>query len=75
MRTVEERVEGYELERLMAERDLTQRELAERAGVEDSVVSLACKGEQSMSVESERKVARALGVEVSEPVEEGGVEG
>lgn len=69
---LEQRLEGSELQRLMEEQELTQRELAERAGVDDSVISLARRGKQRMSMESERKVAGALGVGVEELVDEDG---
>ena len=50
----------------MEDEGLTQRELAERAGVDDSVISLARRKKQRMSVASEKKVADALGVEVAD---------
>lgn len=67
-RLLKKRIEGEELQRLMEEQDLTQRELAEKAGV----ISLARRGRQPMSVESERKVAQALGVESQELVDQSG---
>lgn len=66
MERIEQRLEGEKLQELMAEEGLSQRELAERAGVDDSVISLARRRKQRMSVASEKKVADALGVEVVE---------
>ena len=63
---MEAKLEGSELQQLMEDEGLTQRELAERAGVDDSVISLARRKRQRMSVASEQKVAAALGVEVAE---------
>lgn len=44
MRMIEERIAGEGLQRLMEEREVSQRELAERAEVDDSVTSLARRG-------------------------------
>ena len=66
MERIEQRLEGEKLQELMEEEGLTQRELAERAGVDDSVISLARRKRQRMSVASEKKVAEALGVEVAD---------
>ena len=66
MERIEQRLEGEKLQQLMEDEGLTQRELAERAGVDDSVISLARRKRQRMSVASEKKVAEALGVEVAE---------
>ena len=67
---MEARLEGGELQQLMEDEGLTQRELAERAGVDDSVISLARRRKQRMSVASEQKVAAALGVEVADREED-----
>ena len=66
MERIEQRLEGEKLQELMEDEGLTQRELAERAGVDDSVISLARRRKQRMSVASEKKVADALGVEVAD---------
>lgn len=66
MERIEQRLEGERLQRLMEDEGLTQRELAERAGVDDSVINLARRKRQRMSERSEMKVAEALGVEVAE---------
>ncbi|MDN5696840.1 MAG: helix-turn-helix domain-containing protein [Rubrobacter sp.] len=66
MERIDQRLEGEKLQELMEEAELSQRELAERAGVDDSVISLARRRKQRMSVASEKKVADALGVEVAD---------
>lgn len=64
--TLQKRAEGYEIQRLMAEQEITRRELAEKTGVDDSVISSALRGKERIGLENGRKVARALGVGVAE---------
>lgn len=56
---------------MMEEQDITQRDLAEKAGVDDSVISLARRGRRSLSDESESRVAAALGVGAGEQIDTG----
>lgn len=51
---------GDELRQLLKDRDLSQKELARRAGVDRPSISLACTATRRLSPDSQRKVARAL---------------
>jgi DNA-binding XRE family transcriptional regulator len=55
-----------EMRRIRREKELSQRELAERAGVVPSVVYTAEAGRHVPRYENLKKLARALGVEVAD---------
>lgn len=54
------------LKRLLFERQLTNRWLAERTGMTETAVSLIVNGKRVPSLENALRIARALGVSVEE---------
>lgn len=51
---------GQELKELLASKGLSQKELANRSGVDQPTISLACTATRALSPENQRKVAHAL---------------
>jgi putative transcriptional regulator len=54
------------LRRVRRERDITQAELAERAGVAQQAIARLERGKQRPSLDTAVRIARVLGVEVLE---------
>lgn len=59
----------------MADRRISQRELAKRLGVDHSALSLAFRGKRQMKMTEAADLARLLGVPVSEVMENAGIQG
>lgn len=59
---------------LMADRRISQRELAKRLGVDHSALSLAFRGKRQMKMSEAADLARLLGVPVSEVMENAGIQ-
>ena len=59
---------------LMADRRISQRELAKRLGVDHSALSLAFRGKRQMRMAEAADLARLLGVPVAEVMENAGIQ-
>lgn len=58
---------------LMADRNVSQRELARRIGIDHSALSLALRGKREMKMAEAAGIARLLGVPVAEVMENAGI--
>jgi transcriptional regulator with XRE-family HTH domain len=59
---------------LMADRRISQRELAKKIGVDHSALSLAFRGKRNMKMAEAADIARLLGVPVAEVMENAGIQ-
>lgn len=59
---------------LMADRNVSQRELAKRIGIDHSALSLALRGKRQMKMVEAAGIARLLGVPVAEVMENAGIQ-
>lgn len=59
---------------LMADRRLSQRELAKKIGIDHSALSLALRGKRQMKMTEAADLARLLGVPVAEVMENAGIQ-
>jgi len=54
---------GEFLQDILADRKITQVQLAKHIGVEPGVINLICKGKRGVSANMAKKLARALGTD------------
>lgn len=57
---------GQRIKELRRKKDITQEQLAEKAGISVDFISLVERGRNAPSLESLEKIAKALGAEVKE---------
>ena len=66
------RIDSKQLRHILIDRDIGQKELAEKSGVSRTVINNVCNG-RSCTANTAIKIAEALRVPLEELVEDGGV--
>jgi len=63
MENIKERV-GRNIRKIRSDRDYTQEQLADRAGLHFTYIGSVERGERNISIENLERIAQALGVEI-----------
>ena len=61
---------GKRIAHALVDCDMTKRELANKSGVRDAMISKICKGERTPSLHTAKRIAKALNISLDELAED-----